>query len=362
MAATNGANGAEPTRIAPARPTIKVDGEENAALALGLISLCISESTTGLYRCEALLGNWGEQSRGLDFLYFDRKVIDFGKRLEIALAGTTVFDGRIMAIEGHFRTKRPPQITILAEDRFQDLRMTRRTRTFTDRSDKQVMEQIASDHGLTLEITLPGPRHRTLAQINQSDLAFLRERARAVDAELWIENTTLHVEQRSHRLGRPLALRWGNQLREFSVIADLARQCTSASVFGWDVSGKQALAVEATASVLGSELNGEQSGPHILEQAYGVRKEMIAHTLPWTREEAQVEADAYLRMAARRFVVGRGVAEPDARLRVGATVEMEGLGPLFSGRYYIAESHLYFDGVEGVRVEFAAERPGLGAP
>ena len=35
---------------------------------------------------------------------------------------------------------------------------------------------IASDHSLTPEIDASGPTHKVLAQVNQSDLAFLRER------------------------------------------------------------------------------------------------------------------------------------------------------------------------------------------
>ena len=76
---------------------------------------------------------------------------------------------------------------MLAEDRFQDLRMVRRSRTFEDVSDRDVIEQIAGEHGLTTDVDLDGPTYRVLAQVNQSDLAFLRERARAVDAELWLD-------------------------------------------------------------------------------------------------------------------------------------------------------------------------------
>ena len=64
-------------------------------------------------------------------------------------------------------------------------------------------------------------------------------------------------------------------------------------------------------------------------------------------------------MSARRFVVGRGVAEPDARLRVGNRVDLQRLGPLFSGKYTLAEVQHVFDG-RGLRTEFTAERPGLG--
>ena len=130
---------------------------------------------------------------------------------------------------------------VLAEDRFQDLRMTRRTRTFADVSDADVISQVAGDHGLTPSVGVSGPTHKVLAQVNQSDLAFLRERARALDAELWVSDSTLNVQPRASRGGSPVTLTYGKELRELRVLADLAGQRTSLEVTGWDVSGKQAL-------------------------------------------------------------------------------------------------------------------------
>ena len=151
-------------------------------------------------------------------------------------------------------------MNVLAEDRFQDLRMTRRTRTFVDVSDADVINQIANEHGLSPEVNVTGPTYKVLAQINQSDLAFLRERARAIDAELWMEGSTLNAQSRANRNGGTLQMTYGNELREFSVLADLAGQRTSVTVSGWDVSSKSELKYEATDAIISGELNGDTSG------------------------------------------------------------------------------------------------------
>ena len=174
-----------------ARPTINVAGEDDPRLASGLLKLAISENTQGLFRCEATFGNWDVSDNPTGFLYFDRRKLDFGKAFKIKLGAESLFDGRIMGLEASFPEGRPPEITVLAEDRFQDLRMTRRTRTFTDVSDADVMSQIANEHGLSPAMSVQGPTYKVLAQVNQSDLAFLRERARSVDAELWMDGNKL---------------------------------------------------------------------------------------------------------------------------------------------------------------------------
>ena len=76
----------ETTGLKESRPTIVVDSEVNGPLGGGLLTLMIVENTNGLYRCEAKFGNWGEKNSTTDFLYFDRRVLDFGKDFEIKLA------------------------------------------------------------------------------------------------------------------------------------------------------------------------------------------------------------------------------------------------------------------------------------
>src|SRR5262245_14211957 len=348
------------TGLRIARPTLHIAGQENGALSSGLLSLLIVEHTDGLYRCEALFGNWGNVNNGTGFLYFDRAVLDFGKGFQVKLGSDVIFDGKIMGLEANFPEGEAPEVNILAEDRFQDLRMTRRTRTFVDVSDSDVISQIANEHGLSPSVDVSGPTYKVLAQINQSDLAFLRERARAIDAELWMEGSTLRAQARVRRDGGTLQMTYGNVLRAFSVLADLAGQRTSVMVSGWDVAGKTELRHEATEAILSGELQGGASGAAILSSAFGARKEALVHTVPLTSQEAQAVAEAFFKASARRFLVGRGVAETDSRLRVGSYVDLQGLGSLFNGKYYLSEVRHRFDGVHGLRTEFIAERPGLG--
>jgi phage protein D len=346
--------------IHSARPTINVGGQDDAALAEGLQRLEISETIHGLYRCEATFANWGARDGGVGYLYFDRTKLEFCKAFKVMWTGETIFDGRIMGLEGSFPEAEPPEITVLAEDRFQDLRMTRRSRSFTDVSDADIVRQIASDHGLSADAQMSGSAHKLLTQVNQSDLAFLRERARTNDAELWMDSVKLNVKTRANRSGAPLQLTHGHELRSFHVLADLANQRTSVSVNGWDVLAKDALKHQADEAAIRSELNGDTSGVSILKSALGERKESLAHTVPLNSSETQAIAESAFKAQARRFVVGRGAAETQAKLRVGTVVDLKNLGPLFSGKYYVTEVRHKFDSQRGIRTEFVGERPGLG--
>ncbi|HWF89937.1 MAG TPA: contractile injection system protein, VgrG/Pvc8 family, partial [Pyrinomonadaceae bacterium] len=309
---------------------------------------------------EAKFGNWGSVNSNPNFLFFDRKILDFGQDFEVKLESDSLFRGKIMGLEAGFPEGNSPEISVFAEDRFQDLRMNRRTRTFTDVTDADVIKQIATDHGLSPSVDLSGPTYKVLAQVNQSDLAFIRERARSIDAEVWMDGNTLNAKSHTGRNGADLQMTYGNELRDFTVLADLAMQRTSVAVNGWDISSKSALTYEATESAISSELNGDTSGVSILQSALGARKEALAHTVPLNQEEARHEAEAFFKMSARRFVVGRGVAQTKAKLRVGAKLDLQGLGPLFSGKYYVVEVKHVFNMVKGLLTEFKSERLGIG--
>ena len=349
-----------------ARPSVQMDGSEHAALTDGLEALLVEETPEGLYRCEATFGNWGPKNGSVTYLYLDRDALDFGKSISIVAgdgdAAGVIFAGHITGIEAEYPQTHPPAVTVLAEDRLQDLRMVRRTRTFEQMSDRDVFDQVASAHGLQRTLDVDGPTHDVLAQVNQSDLAFLRERARAVDAELWLEGDALHVVAAARLNRGQVTLAYGSGLFEFSALADVARQRTRMTVSGWDVDAKQGIASQAGPAALQSELGGLVSGASVLSQAFGERAEQLAHLAPVTQDEARALAEAQFRMIGRRFVTGRGVAEGDSRIRVGARVTLERLGGLFDGEYTVSGARHTFDGQHGYRTRFVVERAGLGTP
>lgn len=351
--------------LVAARPQFRVDARDAAELSDRLVSLVAAEDDTGMARFEARFANWGPiPGGGYGFLHDDRKLLDFGKALAVDWGGQALFSGRITALEGVFPAGGPPEFTVLAEDRLQDLRMTRRTRAFLDGTDADAFRAIAADHGLTPVLDMDGPKRTALAQVNQSDLAFLRECARKLDADVWIEGTELHATIRSRRSSPAIELTWPGGVRSVAVTADLASQRTSVTVSAWDAKSKATAKHEATDTVLGSETAGGDSGATVLQRAFGARQEVVAHRGPFDNAAARAEAEAAFRQMARRFVVARGTAEPDGRLRPGKPVKLAGLGPIFNGTYRLREVRHVFDDTDGqgLRTEFEAERPAIGRP
>ena len=356
-------NQSNPSEFFSSRPRIFIDGQEQQSLQDRLISMTVEERIDGNQDCIVSLDNWGAVDENSGYLYFDRALLDFGRTITIRAghqdAEREIFRGRIVILEGNFPSSQSPEITIHGEDRLQDLRMTRRTRSFTGISESDVIRQIAMEHGLTSVIDIQGTIHPVLAQVNQTDLAFIRNRARAVDAELWIEGDTLYAMTHFQRNSGEVVLTYGEDLLELSIKADLTGQCTSLTVSGWD-NNKSELSFQAGEEEIENELHGHKSGSEILQETIGLRDEQIVHQFPNNLQEAQTLAQSFYRSTARKFVNGQGVCQGDARIRVGTHLEIQGIGELFNGKYYVIESRHTFTQRDGYLTHFNLERPGLG--
>jgi phage protein D len=349
-----------------ARPSVWIAGQEQTALGDAAVSVAVSERADGLFTLEATFGNWGTHNGSIGYLYFDRSLLEFGKEIAIDLgAGQAldrVFTGRITALEGRFLEQRAPEILVLAEDRLQDLRMTRHTRVFENKSIEDIIGTVAEGQRLDKEIDIESITLPVMTQLNQSDLAFLRQVAEIADADVWIEQGKLHVQARARRRGTEVTLTYGQTLHEMSVSADLANQRTSVQVAGWDATAKDAIAEQAGAEKIQGELDGGMDGATLLSQTFGDRPEQLVHQIPLTTRDARARADARFKRLSRRFITGRGVCEGDGRIRVGSRLTLNGLGPLFSGKYFVSEAQHLFDYRTGYRTVFAVERSGLGQP
>ena len=343
----------------PARPTIEVDGRRNAVLEAALLSYELGDSMESMARAEFTFGNWGGESQP-GFQHFDRRTLEFGKSLKIMMNDDVLFDGRITALGADYPEGAPPTMTVLAEDRLQDLRMSRRTRCFSQASLGDVVRRIASDHGLQADIRMSAPAVPLLVQLNQSDLAFLFDTARRFDVDIHISGTSLKAMP--SRGEQSVKLAWAGTLRAFNVLADLAGQRSAVVASGWNVARKQGISQRGAKAAIQAELGADQPAADILAGSLGERVDTLAHALPRSADEARQLAEASYRHMARSFITGEGQCETDPAVRVGARLELSGLGPLFDGTYRaISVTHL-FDSERGARTEFRCNRAGIGRP
>jgi uncharacterized protein len=354
------------TLLGVTAPVFTVGGEVVFGLARDCVRLVVDEGTEGLRTLEAHFVATGIGSPGPpgELLHLDGSDIDLGSALEVAVgpeeSQRTIFDGLVSAIEVVLGDSAPPCVVVLAEDRLMRLRMTRRMRSYPRVDDADVARQVASEHGLDAEVTVDGPRYDVLQQVNQSDLAFLRERARLLQAELWCIGQTLHLSDRSRRQGTRLTLVHGNELITARFTADLAHQRTDVAVSGYDARAKNVIDEHAGSETVNSEALPGRTGPEVLEKALGASASFRVREAPLTTAEASAWAKAEMLRRARRFVTVAGTTRGSPDLVVGTLLRFELVGAPFEGDgYYVTRMTHTYDNEQGLRTAFEAERPTI---
>jgi hypothetical protein len=96
-----------------------------------------------------------------------------------------------MGLEADFQAQ-PPTITVLPKTSSRPAGDAPYAHLFRCQR-RRCREPDRDRDGLSAKVRADGPTYKILAQVNQSDLAFLRERARTIDAELWLDGRTLNA-------------------------------------------------------------------------------------------------------------------------------------------------------------------------
>jgi uncharacterized protein len=349
--------------FASAAPVFTVNGSRQPDLARDVVRLDVEESTEGLRRLTAqLLGSAPRDKPSTDVVeYLDGRLIDFGKRIEVSIGPPgnerVVFNGSVSALEVSFTEGDVPVVVVSAEDDLMRLRLTQRSATYTKVSDGDVARSIAAKHGLSVQVDVDGPTYDVVQQFNQSDLAFLRERARRIQAELWAVDGRLHLATRDRRAGTTVTMTRGSDLISVSARADLAEQCTSVRVSGYDASARAAIDAEAPSNTVEGEISGGRTGPQALQRAFGTLPGRRIRDVPVVGSDARAVARAEMLRRSRRFVLVRGVTTGTPELVVGAKVTLARCGRPFDGPgYYVTRVHHSYDLAHGMRTRFDAER------
>ena len=345
------------------RPTLRIDGQEFERTSSLLIGMNMQEQESGLSSLQLRFSNVASDSEGsAGFAFEDESEFRLGSTIAVYAgdrdAPQEIFRGIITGLEAEFPERNPPELLVLAEDKLQAARMTRRTQTYESMSVADIASEIAQRLNLSPMISGLTDTTSTWVQFNESDLAFLRRLLHRYDADLQVVTDELHVSPRNEVRRGELELELHSQLQTVKFIADLSDQVTEVTVSGWDSLAGESIQSTSTGANHGP---GEgRSGAEILRDSLGVRSEHIGHVLVANDEEARQLADTVYDQIARRFVCAHGRTEGNPALRVGSHLRLSGVSRRFENSYYVVASRHQYDTSNGYQTYFKAECYSLG--
>lgn len=351
--------------------SLEVEGQELDPLTKGdVLEVKVVMDLEHMTSADLTINNWDDTE--FAFKYSETPTFDLGNRVTVKLGYAnqlvTMLTGQIITLSPRFPESGPPTLQVNVVDGLIALRDAKPDESTEKRyrnvQDFEIAERIAQRHGLQSNVTRSGPQHELVVQANQSDLAFIKERAKRIDFDVFVvadpesgQQTLNFVRPTDGRDDQPIrvyTLRWGESLIEFSPVLTLSRQVTKVIVRGWNPRTKEPIAGLAEAKDLpgGKGTSGPAAAAKL---GTGGKQEAVVDAPVFSKEEADELAKALLADRAYEFVTGTGrvIGLPD--LRPGDNIELEQLGQRFDGQYYVTKVEHTFGG-SGFTTQFDARR------
>ena len=256
-----------------------------------------------------------------------------------------VYEGEVVGLEPTYKGGEKTRLLIRAMNKFHRLIRIRKSITFTDKTDQQILSQVAGDGGLGLswkhEKTIT---YKHVYQHNQSDMEFLRTRAARMGCHVWCVGSNLNVKQPDLGQGPIAILKLSESskdgtLRVFTPRISAAAIVKKVTVKGWNPETKELITGEA--EVQDSPLGDETSVAASLD--LGKEETFTVDHPIWSKEEADALAKARLQDISLGYITGEAEITGDPSMDLGKVVKLipnqdpDASFPddPFNGKYYI---------------------------
>lgn len=281
-----------------------------------------------------------------------------------------VFLGSVTGVEASFPNGGVPTLMLVAHDHLNRLSQGTVARGFGFLPDALIAAILSAENILipaidptiiagstaiaALNIIFKGAGRKQKAQ---SDLELLKEVAIQYDADFWVEGDVLYLSRFIKEYTPRLTLTWGESLLDFSPRVSLVGQVSGTgarfilreipldflvTVF-WDFD-RGSLGISVVPGGVGVKLNNPMLT--VIDRPISSPADITKSALMLVRE---------LRNKVNNRLTGQGTAIGDPRIRAGAMIRLEGLGPDFSGDYRVSSASHSIDS-SGYRTRFTVNK------
>jgi uncharacterized protein len=333
-----------------ARPAFAITVNGTAltiATALRITRIRVDEDAglPGMFALQLPGGETGGET-GSETAWIDDRTFAIGSAVEIKMgygdALKTVLAAEITGLEPSFTRGGWPALTVRGHDRRHRLLRGRKTRSFVQQKDSDIASSIASEAGLTPQVSDSQVVHDYVLQANQTNMEFLQERAARIEYEVVVEGQTLHFRPVQNDQGEVMTLTPEDDLLEFHPRLSTIGQFGEIELRGWSPKEKKEIVAKAKSGDEVSTMGGADSGAAIAENAFGPAAILLSNVPVFSQAEADQVARALFNRAVLELVSGEGVCTGRTDLHPGQVIKIDGIGTRFSGQYYVtATSHRY---------------------
>ncbi|SIQ98441.1 Phage protein D [Alkalispirochaeta americana] len=266
-----------------------------------------------------------------------------------------VFNGEITGLRAQYTRNTDDTTTIVCHDVLHRLRRLRRTATFADMADADIVQLILDRHGLEGDCDGLGTHYAYTTQQNSSDFDLIMEIASRHGCSVRAQGTCVQIKPIVEE-GADVIVEWEKTLLDFSAHMDTTQQWTGVAVHSWNADSGEGILGEAKVADISYRVGDGLLGGEVVMEAFGPSETVVVDPRVQDTVEAERLAMDMLTRNSFGLICGSGSCEGNYRIKAGATLEVKELGGRFSGPYLLREvKHRLVSGT-GFTTSFSGSR------
>lgn len=246
---------------------------------------------------------------------------------------SVIFEG--LVIKHTLRIVGDNDARLLVECRDKAVRMTvgRKCANYIDKTDSALLATLIQAHQLTAEVQSTAFSHKELVQYYCSDWDFLLARAEANGLLVIASDGTLSVKPPQTSGEAVLSITYGIDLIAFQAELDARHQYAAAQACAWDPKNQS---VVQSSSAAPPSLNEQGNlNQATLAEVLGLASFQLLTDTPMDKQQLDAWAKSQQQKSALARIRGEMSFQGSALAKVGALVELKGVGTRFAGTVYL---------------------------
>jgi phage protein D len=261
-----------------------------------------------------------------------------------------VFEGEVVGLMPQFRRDLPPFLRVVCLESVHRLALSPATRAFNNVDDKQIVTQIAREHGLTADAPSGTAEH--VLQANVTDAVFLRRLAQKQGNQLRLSGKQLIIGPPAS--GAQIKVGPGSGVSRMRVKINAKSQVSEISVHAWDPAQKREIVGKAKAQGVTGEGSRDHGGGAVLSFAADTHP-------PADPATADAMAKGRMRKLAEGYFTAQVEMLGNPKIVPGAEMAFEKLGAQMDGTWRVERAEHSFS-KHGYFVKLRAARIAKPAP
>jgi phage protein D len=322
-------------------PVFRIEIEGTLLSPAAVISVSIDENLETPSKFDIAL-NEGLDVKTQSFTWLDNPVVNPGNKVQIYFGYPVYISknpmiGTIKALSPSFQSAGIPSLTIEGYDLSHSMQKKMNKVNDEEVTFSDIARELATKlYNLKTDgIEATEEKHKKVQrEKGQNDRDFLKDLAKKIGYEFFVQGDTLYFRKPKDDKEPVKTFTYRKNFIRFSPRLSTASLVSEVVVTDNDEKTKEKIEGKAELREL---IRGSQV-ERLIKDAEGLEPRKIENKPLKSVEEAKSIAEVELKKALNSFIQGTLECIGDPDLRPGICIEIEGLGELFSGKYYITSA------------------------